>query len=193
MDDNVIYYVVKYSGPFGFIKPWTAVRDGETYSQQFLTPSIVEGIEKKLFPEMLQCNGEIRKILRHKLSYTSIDMQQEQTQTRGWEKKNRLMVRNKSVLSRGVLLNPVLYLAFGNMEDAEIAARQHVCLCRNEDVLIPSESIMEKSLSEFDKIDGFELRFGASDESFMVGFNRFDSAKPMYGWLEISGKPVSGF
>lgn len=193
MDDNVIYYVVKYSGPFGFIKPWTAVRDGETYSQQFLTPSIVEGIEKKLFPEMLQCNGEIRKILRHKLSYTSIDMQQEQTQTRGWEKKNRLMVRNKSVLSRGVLLNPVLYLAFGNMEDAEIAARQHVCLCRNEDVLIPSESIMEKSMSEFDKIDGFELRFGASDESFMVGFNRFDSAKPMYGWLEISGKPVSGF
>lgn len=193
MDDNVIYYVVKYSGPFGFIKPWTAVRDGETYSQQFLTPSIVEGIEKKLFPEMLQCNGEIRKILRHKLSYTSIDMQQEQTQTRGWEKKNRLMVRNKSVLNRGVLLNPVLHLAFGIMEDAEIAARQHICLCRNEDVLIPSESIMEKRMSEFDKIDGFELRFGSSDESFMVGFNRFDSAKPMYGWLEISGKPVSGF
>ena len=193
MDDNVIYYVVKYSGPFGFIKPWTAVRDGETYSQQFLTPSIVEGIEKKLFPEMLQCNGEIKKILRHKLSYTSIDMQQEQTQARGWEKKNRLMFRNKSVLNRGVLLNPVLHLAFGSMEDAEIAARQHICLCRNEDVLIPSESIMEKRLSEFDKIDGFELRFGASDESFMVGFNRFDSAKPMYGWLEISGKPVSGF
>ena len=37
------YYVVKFTGPFGFIKPWTAVRDasgGETYSQQFLTPSI---------------------------------------------------------------------------------------------------------------------------------------------------------
>ena len=33
------YYVVKFTGPFGFIKPWTAVRDasgGETYSQQFL-------------------------------------------------------------------------------------------------------------------------------------------------------------
>jgi hypothetical protein len=29
-------YVVKYSGPFGFIKPWTAVRDNETFSQQFL-------------------------------------------------------------------------------------------------------------------------------------------------------------
>lgn len=50
-------FVVKYAGPFGFIKPWTAVRDGETYSQQFLTPSIVEGMEKKLFPEMLAERG----------------------------------------------------------------------------------------------------------------------------------------
>ena len=46
-------YIVKYTGKFGFIKPWTAVRDGETFSQQFLTPSIIEGIEKKLFPELL--------------------------------------------------------------------------------------------------------------------------------------------
>ena len=56
-----LYYVVKYSGPFGFIKPWTAVRDSETFSQQFLTPSIVEGIEKKLFPELLGEEG-IKKI-----------------------------------------------------------------------------------------------------------------------------------
>jgi hypothetical protein len=48
------YYVVKYSGQFGFIKPWTAVRDSETFSQQFLTPSIVEGIEKSYF---LSCWG----------------------------------------------------------------------------------------------------------------------------------------
>ncbi len=44
------YFVVKYIGPFGFIKPWTAVRDSKTFSQQFLTASIVEGIEKKIFP-----------------------------------------------------------------------------------------------------------------------------------------------
>lgn len=37
-------YVVTYKGQFGFIKPWSAVRDGETFSQQFLTPSIIEGI-----------------------------------------------------------------------------------------------------------------------------------------------------
>ena len=28
-------FVVTYKGQFGFIKPWTAVRDGETFSQQF--------------------------------------------------------------------------------------------------------------------------------------------------------------
>lgn len=39
-------YIVTYKGRFAFIKPWTAVRDGETFSQQFLTPSIIEGIEK---------------------------------------------------------------------------------------------------------------------------------------------------
>lgn len=42
-------FVVTYKGQFGFIKPWTAVRDGETFSQQFLTPSIIEGIEKNCF------------------------------------------------------------------------------------------------------------------------------------------------
>ena len=81
-------YVVTYKGQFGFIKPWTAVRDGETFSQQFLTPSIIEGIEKKLFPELLNVPG-IHKILRHKLKYDSLDSQQEVTQPRGWEYKNR--------------------------------------------------------------------------------------------------------
>lgn len=64
-------YIVKYKGKFGFIKPWTAVRDGETFSQQFLTPSIIEGIEKKLFPELLNNNGVICKIKRHKLNYAA--------------------------------------------------------------------------------------------------------------------------
>ena len=106
-------YIVTYKGQFGFIKPWTAVRDGETFSQQFLTPSIIEGIEKKLFPELLSVSG-IHKILRHKLKYDSMDSQQEVTQTRGWEYKNRTFIRNRSVLKRSVLLNPILYIAFEN-------------------------------------------------------------------------------
>lgn len=178
-------YIVKYSGPFGFIKPWTAVRDGKTFSQQFLTPSIIEGIRQKL---------EVSSIVRHKLTYSSISVQQEQTQTRGWEKKTqqKLMVRNQSILERGVMINPMLYLAFENEEEAQKSAMQHLCLCRNEDVLFPDPQIETIDETDFGKLTGFELRFGETENSFLVGFNRFDEAKPMYGWLEISGKPVSG-
>lgn len=182
---TMMLYVVKYSGPFGFIKPWTAVRDSKTFSQQFLTPSIIEGIRQKL---------EVSAIVRHKLSYSSISVQQEQTQTRGWEKKSQLkmMVRNQSILERGIMINPVLYLAFEKMADAEKSIRQHICLCRNEDVLFPDVEITEMSEPEFKILTGFELRFGENENSFLVGFNRFDNASSMYGSLEITGKPVIG-
>lgn len=178
------YYVVKYTGPFGFIKPWTAVRDSKTFSQQFLTPSIVEGIRQKL---------EVTSIVRHKLCYSLISVQQEQTQTRGWDKqaKLKMMVRARSILERGVLVNPVLMLAFNNVEDAQKAVNQHVCLCRNEDVLLPNGEIEEISENEFNELAGFELRFGENESSFLVGFNRFDGTKPMYGWLEITGNPLN--
>lgn len=180
-----MYYVVKYSGPFGFIKPWTAVRDSRTFSQQFLTPSIIDGIRQKL---------EVDIIIRHKLSYSSISVQQEQTQTRGWEKKAqvKMMIRNQSILERGIMINPIVYFAFANLNDALKSTKQHICLCRNEDVLLPDEQIYEMEEHEFSSLSGFELRFGLSDKSFLVGFNRFDDAKPMYGWLEITGKPVTG-
>lgn len=183
-------YVVKYTGKFGFIKPWTAVRDGETYSQQFLTPSIIEGIEKKLFPELLSVQGEIRKIVRHKLSYAAIDSQQEVTQTRGWKESSKQMIRERSILKRGVMLDPVLYIAFKDKDDAVNASRQHICLCRNEDLMLPNEEIYEFTDDEFAELNGFELRFGESDQSFIVGYNRFDGSKPMYGWIEYNGNKL---
>ena len=188
-----MYYIVKYSGAFGFIKPWCAVRDGETYSQQFLTPSIIEGIEKKLFPELLK-DKSIHKIRRHKLSYSGLSVQQEQTQTRGWEhkKSEKRMFRSLSILKRGVLINPVLFLAFENKEDAEAAMVQHICLCRNEDVLLPSPRLFNLEDEEFDQLEGFELRFKESEQSFLVGFNRFDGSKPMYGELELGGSTLLG-
>lgn len=188
------YYVVKYTGPFGFIKPWTAVRDSETYSQQFLTPSIIEGIEKKLFPEMLAKSGVIEKIARHKLSYSSMDIQQEVTQAKGWIKKSKMMQRERSILKRGVMLAPKLYLAFYNQDDAQIASRQHICLCRNEDVLLPTRESADivKQMDEeaFNELPGFELRFENTDESFLVGYNRFDNGSPMYGTLEMNGTSI---
>lgn len=182
-----MYYVVRYTGKFGFIKPWTAVRDGLTYSQQFLSPSTLEGIEKKLFPETLTQNGVISKIKRYRLSYSSIDVQQEQTQTRGFNGKKK--IRERSVLNRGIMIDPILYLAFEDYDEALMASKQHVCLCRNEDILLPDSMIEEMDENSFNSIKGFEMRFGKSEQSFMVGYNRLDNS-PMYGWLEIDGQSI---
>lgn len=186
------FYVVKYEGHFGFIKPWTAVRDSETFSQQFLTPSIVEGIEKKIFPELLNIKG-IQKIKRHRLNYLGIDVQQERTWSKGGFKVKRDQGKwktNLAIINRGVMLEPHLYLAFEHKEDAEKAMKEHICLCRNEDVMFPSE-LLEKSESEFDTIDGFELFFdGDRNDMFKVGHNRFDDVKAMYGQLKVFGNPI---
>lgn len=177
-------HVVTYTGPFGYLKPWTAVRDGETYSQQFLTPSVTEGMRQKL---------GVSAILRHKLTYTGLSMQQEQTQPRGWthEKKKGIMSRPRAILVRGVLLAPELHLAFATEQEAETAASQHLCLCRNEDLVLP---VAQLSLSEaeFDALPGFELRPTSAAEpgAFLVGFNRFTNGAAMHGRLEIIGNPI---
>lgn len=192
-------YIVKYSGPFGFIKPWTAVRDSETYSQQFLTPSIVTGIERKLFPELLRNDdGEIKKIVGHRLSYKQISQQQEQIQPRGWNEKgsrnNKTYERPYAILVRGVLIEPILFLAFTNKPDAEHASKQHICLARNEDILYPDEDIIEVSETEFETNDdlfpGFELIFERNEKSFLVGYNRLKMNEAMYGHLKVVGNPV---
>lgn len=192
------YYVVKYTGPFGFIKPWTAVRDSETFSQQFLTPSIVEGVEKKLFPELLGVHG-IQKIVGHRLSYSQISLQQEVIQTRGWNStrqgKQVLFERPNAILIRGVLHEPILHLAFENKEDARNAFSQHVCLCRNEDILLP-ENLEEVQQFDFENdaesYSGYELVFEKNEKSFLVGYNRLTN-EAMYGWLKIVGSPVKYF
>ncbi len=186
------YHVVKYSGQFGFIKPWTAVRDSETFSQQFLTPSIVEGIEKKLFPELLEVTG-IRKIKRYRLNYLGIDVQQERTWSKGGfsvSKNKNQYKTNLAIINRGVMLEPHLYLAFENSEDADAASTQHICLCRNEDILFP-EFMEEMTEAEFDEIVGFELLFEGNQSSlFKVGHNRFENAAEMFGQLKIFGNPI---
>ena len=42
-------FVVTYKGKFAFIKPWTAIRDGETFSQQFHR-KLLSSFERKIFP-----------------------------------------------------------------------------------------------------------------------------------------------
>ena len=178
------YYVVKYLGHFGFIKPWSAVRDasgGETYSQQFLTPSIIEGIRQKL---------EVKSILRHKLTYAGMDVQQEVVQAKAWSRMGKQYLKERSILKRGVMLYPCLYLVFECLTDAEKASIQHICLCRNEDVLLPDASIQEMTKDEFDQLDGYELHFEDTSHSFLVGYNRFKENEVMMGYMEIVGNPI---
>lgn len=170
------YYVVKYNGPFGFIKPWTAVRDSETYSQQFLTPSIIEGMRQKL---------GVSQIIRHKLSYDGFNVQQEVVTAKAYIKKKKKYQKEKSILKRGVMINPTLWLAFDNEADAVRANTQHICLCRNEDLLLPEEKIQILSSEEFNNIKGFELHFEQTELSFCVGNNRFNNNEEMFGWLDI--------
>lgn len=179
-----LYYIVRYTGPFGYIKPWTAVRDERTFSQQFLTPSIVEGIRQKL---------GVSAVLRHRLTYHKIDQQQERTQSRAFviEAKKKRATREQSILVRGIMLNPTLTLAFASQADAELAAEQHICLCRNEDLLLPDGQVRCLSKEEFDQLRGFELRFGEGPAAIMVGYDRFRENQPMYGTIEIVGAPVS--
>ncbi len=173
-------YLTRFRGPFGYIKPWTAVRDALTYSQSFLTPSIVEGMRQKL---------EVSAILRHRLQHKGLNIQQERTQSAGWKSGSKQMSRSLSIIERGVMIQPELVLAFPTLEDAEKAAMQHLCLCRNEDVLFPFNDVEATDEETFDKIPGIELQFEhsskASPEAFLVGYNRFDEAKPMYGRLVI--------
>ncbi len=200
------FYVVKYSGPFGFIKPWTAVRDGETFSQQFLTPSVIEGMEKKLFPELLGTVGLQGKIVGHRLSYTGLSQQQEVTWSKAWVKKTEYIIEKKLVISkkradsetpvykdvkvklineqpltgilnRLVLIEPHLFLAFSSQEHADRAHIQHICLCRNEDVLLPLPEIISVEEANFDVPDS--------------GFNGFElHGQPMYGSLKSIGNPI---
>ncbi|MBN2733137.1 MAG: hypothetical protein JXR26_11970 [Balneolaceae bacterium] len=172
-------YTVKYEGPFGFIKPWIAVRDELTFSQQFLTPSIIEGMRQKL---------QVDEILRHKLSFTKFSKQQEQTRP----KRIKKWGSGFSIIQRGLMIEPFLTLGFKSKYEAQRALEQHLCLCRNEDVVMPDgeRGIKKMSNEEFDDIPGFELQFTNSEDGFMVGYNRFEDYEPMYGSLEITGNAI---
>lgn len=211
------YFVVKYTGPFGFIKPWTAVRDGETYSQQFLTPSMVEGIEKKLFSEYLSIKGLQGAIIGHRLNYMAVSSQQEQTWSKAWvEKKGEPIITQQvvirkgnqevkeiktptvtrrpatGIISRGTIVEPNLYLAFSSLELAQRAFVQHICVARNEDLLLPEE-LIEVADAEWASpmFPGFELIFEPNAiGGFKVGYNRFNNVAPMYGRLVSFGDPI---
>jgi len=174
----------------GYIKPWTAVRDSLTFSEKFLPPGTVEGLSQKLFGL-----NERSRIARYRLCFDAYSVQMEQTwaQQHKWDPKTESINRGQSILERGVLLNPALTLAFGSREDAEAAFEQHVCLCRNEDILFPNADFGIQSIEQEDflKIDGFEMIASTAENGIPAGRNRYEEGHPMtYGELIVQGNPV---
>lgn len=173
-------YIVTYKGDFAFMKPFSAVRDEVTYSLQFLTPSTLMGIAHKM-------ELPLNAIKRHRLDHKGVDIQMEQTQTKGYKmgKRKKLVfhieeIRPRSIVRRGVLVAPTLHLAFAEYEHAAKASEQHFCLSRNEDLMLPEETDMYTE-ELFDTLPGGEFFETNDPNDMMVGNNRFKDDTPMYG------------
>jgi hypothetical protein len=193
-------YLIKYTGPFGYIKPWSAVRDELTYSQLYLTTPTLTGMEIKL---------GVNRILRHRINYASIARMQEVVWPKQYDQVKRYLdgVKNaekgkkppddtKSILTRGVMIEPELILAFGTEEEQSLAFSQHLCLCRNEDVVLPIEK-WSATLPEFEDYPGFEFIPSTTDdpEALFHGLNRFEMLPdgqhaPVYGRILRTGEPM---
>lgn len=175
-------YSIRFEGTFGFIKPYTAVRDSKVMSQRYIPASTIEGIRQFL---------GVDSIKRYRLDCYGISWQQETTSSKKTVNKNGKVQYNVSIIQRGVLVNPILHLLFETKEMAEIASMQHICLCRKQDILIPSKEITNLSEEEFDQVNGYELQFCSSKEPGAIswGFNRFDNGKRMYGHMRVFGTP----
>lgn len=165
-------YVVKYKGTFGFIKPFSAVRDLTTLTQRFLTESSIEGMKR-----YLECDGNI---IRHKIFYQSTSEQQECTESAGVQKNNEKV---RAIYKRIVLVNPILYLGFEKQEDAERAFSNIVHLSRKEDIMIPDQ-ILELNEEEFDKIEGTESFKSDKENGHFVGLNKYTKDK-MYAVIKV--------
>ena len=81
------------------------------------------------------------------------------------------------------------------MEDAEEAKTQHICLCRNEDVMLPTELIELNDESEFDdeeRFPGYES-FSCdenADNSIFCGLNKYNNKK-QYIQFKVMGTPLN--
>jgi hypothetical protein len=188
-------YIVKYAGTFGYMKPWSALRDSKTNSNKFLALSNLMGIEQLIFGDVDISN---LRIVRHRLDFDGVSFQQETTSSVNYERykpkgnKSGIYKKTTSIVGRGVLTNPVLYLCFKNESDARKAFGSHILLSRNEDILFPME-LSEVTIVEFDNSEeysGFEsfVCDEVDENSICCGKNRY-TEEYQYIVVKIFGTP----
>lgn len=183
-------FVVSFKGAFSFLKPFSALRDSEIYSQQFITTSTLIGIEFKLFEEeSYKVTGKPTLIKRHKLNYECFSKQQENVSAEysnfkfEKSKSGKIKCESIGIINRHVLLNPELFLGFEKLDYALLACKKIIKLGRSEDFLYPNFEILKMSEEEFDNLKGTE--FFEDSNGMCVGFNRFDNYSEMLGVVNI--------
>ena len=164
----------KLSKPYyGYIKPWNAVRDNETFSLTYLPPSFINGIE-----EELSIDG---KILRHKLTFDKSHMERDLKKCIIYLKDNYV---NHTIHLRHTLVNPKIILAFDNYEDAKYALGQPLFVGQNIYPIYGNNhfGIVEMTDEEFDELEGVEtFQTDENDEeSVYVGNNRQKNNERMF-------------
>ena len=158
---------------YGYIKPWNAVRDDETFSLTYIPPSFISGIE-----EELKIDGNI---VRHKRTFDKTQMEKDFKKCIVYLKNNYV---NHTIHHRHTLVNPKLILAFDNYEDAKYALGQPLYFGQNIYPIYGNKDygIVEMTDEEFDKLDGVETIQTTEDdeESIYVGNNRQKNNERMF-------------
>lgn len=168
-----IEYKNKVQPYYGFIKPWNSVRDEETYSLTYLPPSFINGIESEL--------GIKGNIVRHKFQFNKNGMSKDMKKCVVYLENGQ---RTHTIHFRNTLVNPIIILAFDNLEDAQYAIGQPLYVGQNIYPIYANKEfgIKEMTDDDFDNLLGVEtIETNSDDENaIFVGFNRQKENQRMY-------------
>ena len=170
-------YCVKFENKvqpyYGFIKPWNAVRDEDTYSLTYLPPSFINGIEDEL-----KIDG---KIIRHKLTFDKNGMSRDMKKCVVYLENGN---RSSTIHYRHTLVNPSLIIAFDNLNDAKYAIEQPLYMGQNIYPIYGNKDfgIREMNDEKFDTLLGVETieSSDVDENAVFVGFNRQKGNQRMY-------------
>lgn len=175
METNTLH-CVRYGSTtglwYGFIRPYNALRDEETYSLTFMPPSMVDGMAAEL-----GCKG---KIIHSLLKHEGMDIAIDKTE-RVFTNKKGIRNYSTSIYSKHLLLNPTIILAFEDREDADAAMNRSIYVGQTEYQAYPVERF-DISYEDFLKLPGCEAIETDKEDpnAVFVGCNRWRNNEPMY-------------
>jgi hypothetical protein len=187
-------YCVRFKGgdcSVGYIRPWNAVRDSETYSATYLPTSFIDGIvhenglSGKILRHKLRFKGMVNEFFRSECSYGYIKPCDRKTKNPYKYGKKR----GETTSKLHVLTQPEIILGFERLEDAEEMAKNYIYVGQTQYIIYPvtfddarDDIIVEMNDDEFSNLYGtetFESNEG-DDEAVYCGNNRQRNNEEMY-------------